>query len=46
MTLLRRQAGWAKMMLVGGQADCTGMPQDQISQQSRATNLSLYKHWV
>jgi hypothetical protein len=40
------QASWAKMTLVGGQANSTGMPPNQTSKQSGVTNLSFYKHFV
>jgi hypothetical protein len=29
-----------------GQANSTGVPPDQMSRQSRITNLYLYKHWI
>jgi hypothetical protein len=46
MMSLRGQSSWAKMTSLGGQANSTGMPPDQICKQSLVTNSSLYKHCV
>jgi hypothetical protein len=38
------QGSWAKITSSGGQAYSTGVPTDQKSKQSWATNPSLHKH--